>query len=598
MPGSITKSQCTSLTPRAGRKHNALMVHRRGLPPRRLFRLARIAVLSALAVVSTACGGSTRSWPEGMVPYERLVEARNDSSNWLMYSGAYDGQRYSLLADLDRTNVGRLTQKWVYSIDTPYPIETTPLVVDGVMYLTRPPNEIVALDAETGEERWVFKWPVPESLTFCCSLINRGVAILNDTLYMGTMDARLVAIDARTGREKWNVTVGDWQEGFRISSAPLAVKDLIVTGVALAQEHFKLPQPGQAPVLRGRIDAYDAATGALRWRRFTVPVHDEPGSETWKNGSWALGGGATWMTGSYDPSLNLIYWGVGAPNSPALSTVHPGDNLFTSSILALDADEGRLVWHYQTTPHDTFDWDAAHVLVLADLETAGASQTLLNANRNGFYYVLDRKTGRFIRARPFAMQTWAERIDTAGRPVITRPIAPTFAGNEVAPSMDGATSWWSPSFSPRTALFYVTAHDASEVFLGLEDLPEVDFTKAVPEPDAATSARLQAVSIRRFDPGTVLSAIRALDAHTGELRWEHRLPQRSTPGLLSTAGDLLFTGSTAGDFWALDAHSGKVLWHTRIDGWIHSAPITFRSNGKQIVAIVSSEGLHAFEIAP
>lgn len=539
---------------------------------------------------SLACtANETTAWPSGEVSHARLIAARADSANWLTYAGAWDAQRFSLLSEIDRTSVVRLAPLWNYPIDTPHPVETTPLVVDGTMYITRPPGIVAALDAATGRLLWEFTWPVQEGLALCCGYVNRGLAMLGHTLYLGTIDAHLVAIDARTGQKRWDVAVGDWREGISITAAPLAFKDLVITGTGLSQAHLTRPTPGEIPKLRGRIDAYDAATGRLRWRFYTVPVHSERFSETWEAGSWWVGGGAAWLTGSYDPSLNLVYWGVGAPNAPAFERFRPGDNLFTSSVVALDADSGTLRWHYQFTPHDSHDWDAAQAMVLADVELgAEVTPLLLTANRNGFFYALDRRDGRFRFARPFAKQTWATGIDSSGRPIIERNIAPTLGGNEVAPPQDGATNWWPPSFSPRTSLFYVTAHDASELFF-TADLPRVI--------DDSARTRVGRAIARRMDFKSVVSSIRALDAATGEIRWEHRLPQRSTPGVLATAGGLVFAGSTAGDFWALDDATGRVLWQGKVDGWIHSAPITYRVGGRQLVTVASSKGLFTFALA-
>jgi alcohol dehydrogenase (cytochrome c) len=520
-----------------------------------------------------------------------LVAAREDSANWLTYSGAYDGRRYSRLSEIDRTTASRLRLKWAHPLATSHPVETTPLVVDGTLYLTRPPNEIVALDAENGRELWRFSWPVPDGLTFCCGLVNRGVAVLGQTLYLGTLDAHLVAVDARTGRLRWRTRVGEWAEGFHITSAPLAVRDLIVVGVALNQEKLRLRRRGEAPVLRGRIDAYDAATGELRWRFHTIPVAGELGSDSWADASWTVGGGATWMTGSFDPALNLVYWGVGAPNAYQYGELRPGDNLYCNAVVALDAGSGRLVWHFQFTPHDVRDWDASQVLVLADLDVAGRTRkALLTANRNGFYYALDRETGEFLVARAFAAQTWAAGIDPRGRPIRAGVFKPTERGVQISPTVDGAASWWSPSFSLRSGLFYVTAHDATErVYLGAPP-PAGLAAPTWPIPERMIE--------RTVDHERLVSAVRALDAATGIVRWEFPLPLRSTGGILTTAGDVLFTGSTLGDVWALDALNGEVLWHERVEGWFHAAPITYMAGGRQQVTIASSAAVYTFVLDP
>lgn len=533
----------------------------------------RLALALLLAIQAVGCEGCRHTAP-ALVTYERLQQAHGDPGNWLTYSRTYDGRRFSPLAEIRRENLDELQLRWVFPIETPDPVETTPLVADGVMYLTRPPNDVVALDAATGAVRWEYRWPaveVPEIL--CCGRINRGLALLGDTLYMGTIDARLVAIDAASGRKRWDVAVGDPAHGYTISAAPLVVKDLVITGTVVSQVHYGRVLDGEIPDTRGYIDAYDAATGALRWRFYTVPAPGEAGHETWGGESWREGRSSPWMTGSYDPELNLLYWGVGNP-APAFSgSGRPGDNLYSSSVVAIDPDSGELRWHFQFTPHDVWDWDAAQILVLTDLDLDGGQRrVLLNANRNGFFYALDRETGEFLFARPFARQTWASGFDDRGRPILNAGVVPGESGTVVSPNGDGATSWWSPSFSARTGLFYVTAHDGTETFFST-------YTGGMP---------------RTID---VSSAIRAIDARTGAIRWEVPLPGRSTAGMLTTAGDLLFSGNVLGEFFALDAATGESLWRDDVGGWVHAAPISYLANGVQHVSIASIRGVYTFAMS-
>jgi alcohol dehydrogenase (cytochrome c) len=586
--------------------------------------------LGVVLVLLGACACTAREAvppPPPEVGYERLLNAEHEPSMWLTHSGSYHGQRFSQAALIDRTTVSRLRPGWKYPLQTSDPVESTPLVVDGTMYVTRPPGDVVALDVRTGQPRWQFSRPVPDTLVLCCGRINRGLAMLRGTLYVGTLDGALVALDAKDGRKRWEVQVADPALGFNISAAPLALKDLVLTGVAVvplqsatrlveavrkalprsaaALSEAELLRSAQAvvrdkgalakngvPESRGHLDAYDAETGKLRWRFHTVPGPGEPGHETWEGDSWWIGGAAPWMTGSYDPALNLVYWGVGNPSLQALGDLRKGDNLYSSSVVALDADTGRRKWHFQFTPHDVYDWDAAQVPVLADLEVSGQKRALLlTANRNGFYYALDRKTGELLAARAYAKQTWAAPTDGRTRPVVRPGVVPTYEGTLIAPNTDGATSWWSPSFSPHTGLFYVTAHDCEEPFLRAKLGPAVQGTASV---RSLWPRKVDASG--KPDYAGLKSAVRALQATTGELKWQFDLPLRSTAGILTTAGGVLFTGSTRGDFWGLDAHTGEVLWAQTIEGWVHAAPITYLVDGSQRVAIASSTGVFTFEL--
>jgi alcohol dehydrogenase (cytochrome c) len=480
-------------------------------------------------------------------------------------------------------------------------------VVDGTMYATRPPNDVLAIDVETGKLLWELEWPLPEDMpTLCCGRVNRGLAMLGETLYLGTLDAYLVAIDSRTGAKKWAVEVGDHREGFNITAAPLAVKDKIIVGTSLGsvegegekvleaigvranpwtgkmthdelRDFFDVLYEKRAFAYqgmgdrRGRIDAYDAATGERRWRFITVPGAGEPGNETWEGESWRMGAASPWMTGSYDPESNLLYWGTGNPKPALTDFLRKGDNLYSSSMLALDADTGTLKWHFQFTSHDRFDWDAAQVPVLVDMELGGSlRKLLLTANRNSFFYSLDRETGELLGAWPFAKQTWSDSRDEEGRPVFRPGVEAKIGGAKVSPNGGGGTSWYSPSFSPETGLFYVTAHDATGDF----DLAELN------DPNL-------------YDP-ELASWVRAIEPRSGRIVWEFPLPLRSTSGILTTAGGVLFVGSVQGDFWALDASSGKDLWHQRLDGWVHSTAITYESSGRQLVSIASSGGIFTF----
>ncbi|HXJ37743.1 MAG TPA: PQQ-binding-like beta-propeller repeat protein, partial [Bryobacteraceae bacterium] len=357
------------------------------------------------------------------VTFERIRHAEREPENWLTYSGDYSAHRYSALDQITPQNVKQLRPLWVHQIDALDKAETTPLVVDGVMYVTESPSNVVALDTRTGRAMWSFLRAIPKDVRLCCGQVNRGVALLGDSVFVGTVDAHLIALDRKTGSVRWDVTVADYKTGHAITAAPLAVKDKIVIGIA-----------GGEFGIRGFVDAYDANTGKQAWRFWTVPAKGEPGNETWAGDSWKTGSASTWITGSYDPELNVIYWGTGNPGPDWNGDVRAGDNLYSDCLVALDAGTGKLKWHFQFTPHDVFDLDSTEVPVLFDGIFRGSPRKLiLFANRNAFYYVLDRENGTFLHGRPYAKQTWAQQLDDKGRPVRVPGIEPTEEGLKIYP---------------------------------------------------------------------------------------------------------------------------------------------------------------------
>ena len=387
------------------------------------------------------------------VPYERIA-AGSEPGSWLTYSGTYAGHRYSALKQIDRANVARLKLEWMYQTNDLNQFEVTPLVADGVMYVSEPPSHAAALDLKTGRPIWIFRRNVPSDVRACCGQVNRGLAILGDTVYLATLDAHLLALDAKTGHVQWDATVADYKEGYSITVAPLAVKDKIVVGVA-----------GGEYGIRGLVDAYDAKTGKRAWRFWTVPGPGEPGHETWKGDSWKTGAATTWVTGSYDPALDLIYWGTGNPGPDYDGDIRGGDNLYADSVVALDASTGKLKWYFQFTPHDTHDWDSTHTPVLFEGNVRGVARKLMMvANRNGFFYVLDRQTGEFVAGKPYAKVTWAKGLDDRGKPIIVPELAPKPEGSVVYPGVHGGTNWFSPSYSPQTGLFYIGMREEGTVF--------------------------------------------------------------------------------------------------------------------------------------
>jgi len=544
-----------------------------------------LLALSAVGVLGTVGHGPAQgqsSTPSKSAPafspvgYDRLVNADSEPGNWLMYSGQYNGQRYSRLDQVHRQNAARLRLKWVYQLRTLDRAETTPLVVDGIMYVTESPSTVIALDARTGRQFWRYEHEVPDGVPYCCGRNNRGVAILGDRLFMSTLDAHLVALDAKTGNVIWNIEVIDHAAGYSKTAAPLVVKNLVVTGIA-----------GGDYGIRGFIDAYDAETGDRVWRFYTIPAAGEPGNDTWEGDSWKTGGAATWVTGSFDPELNLVYWGTGNPGPDFNGEDREGDNLYSNCVLALDADTGELKWYFQFTPHDVWDWDAAQIPVLADMVFDGQQRKLmLWANRNAFFYVLDRVTGEFLLARSFAKQTWAERIDANGRPIFRPDIMPSAEGTLVAPPVEDAANWWSTSYSPNTGLLYLMTHDAEELFFVRDD----EYVAG----ELYEGGSWQA--IQPFDK--YVAAVRAIVPQTGELKWEYRVQPRGRTGLLSTAGDLVFGGTVDGYFFALDAGTGEDLWHMAIGGRVQAAPITYLADGDQYVTIAAGNDIFTFGLEP
>jgi alcohol dehydrogenase (cytochrome c) len=522
---------------------------------------------------------------------DRLRNAAAEPHNWLTYSGTYAGHRHSTLRQIDPANVKALEMKWMLQNQVFGPWESSPLVVDGIMYLTQRPNDILAIDAKTGRIFWVYRHPVATDFKVCCGANNRGLAILGETLFMGTLDARLVAVDARSGRPMWNVKVAEYAHGYSLSLAPLVVKDKVIVGVG-----------GGEYGIRGFIAAFDPVTGKELWRFNTVPAPGEPGSETWSGDAWKTGGGSIWVTGSYDPALNLTYWGIGNPGPDFNPAQRPGDNLYTNSVVALDADTGQLKWHFQFTPADRYDWDATQVPVLVDTNWRGTpARLLMLANRNGFFYVLDRATGRFLLGKPFVKQNWASGLDENGRPIQT----PQPSGATTWPGQQGGTNWYSPSYSPRTGLFYVSAwENVGGVYRSQESVykPGGNFmgggyktTAAVP--DAPVPPNIRRPTMNNWTDAAGHGAVIAIDPATGDRKWTFPMYDLTDSGILTTASDLLFTGGRDGYFQALDARTGALLWKSSFGAvQMLSGPITYEVEGRQYVATIGGNVLAAYAL--
>ena len=527
---------------------------------------------------------------KSQVSFDRILRANQEPQNWLTYSGTVLSQRHSSLAQVTPENVKNLELQWVYQARSLEKFEATSLVVDGILYTVQAPNDVMALDAATGRLFWTYSYtPAPEARP-CCGRINRGLAILGNTLFMGTIDAHLVAIDAKNGKPLWNTTVAKAESGYALTHAPLVVKDKVIVGTA-----------GGEYGIRGFIAAYDVRTGKELWRFYTIPGPGEPGHETWGGDSWKTGGGSVWVTGSYDAGLNLTYWGIGNPGPDWNGDTRPGDNLYSDSVVALDADTGKLKWYYQFSPHDEFDYDAVQIPVLADMAWPDKDgqkrqrKLMLWANRNGFFYVLDRTTGQFLSAKPFVEVNWAKGFDERGRPMRVPGKLPSDEGTLIYPGNQGGTNWYSPSFSPRTGLFYIpTWANYSSVYVKAPEEYVEGRRYGAGFPRSTVPFGRAAQNFRKEEEG--YGAIRAVDPNTGELKWEFKMSDVTDSGILTTASDLLFSGGREGYFFALDARKGSVLWKANVGGVVASGPITYSVNGKQYVAVAAGNSLFSFAL--
>ena len=510
-------------------------------------------------------------------PFEALLADEVNGADWLSYSGGYKSQRFSPLSQINTVNVDQLKVMWAYQMQ-PTGIsgaalqETTPLVADNVMYITESPSSVTALDTRTGRVLWHFFPDITNDvLNIGFPRINRGVALLDDNVYVATLDARLFALDARTGAVRWETMVADNAAGFSLTLAPLALNGKIVVGVS-----------GAEAGVRGYIDAYDSETGERLWRTFTVPAPGEPGSETWQGDDWQTGGGSTWLTGSYDPELDLLYWTTGNPAPDWNGDLRPGDNLFTCAVLALDPDTGEMKWFFQYTPHDTHDWDANQIPVLVDGEFEGQQRKLLAlANRNAFYYLLDRETGEYLLGEEYSFQTWSEGIDDNGRPIVIPNTEPMREGNLVWPSLQGATNWFSPSYNPQTEQFFVPNRRMGAIYFK----SDVEYVLGMPFLGGGEQP---------LDGDDASGAILALDVMTGEQQWEFELQTPPWSGVMATAGGLVLGASNEGNFFALDADDGDPLWFFNTGAHIRTNPMGFSVDGNQRVAIIGGQTLFVF----
>lgn len=506
------------------------------------------------------------------VTTDRLLKGTEDPSAWLMYGGDYNSWRYSTLKDINKQNVKKLAVAWMFQTGIPGQLEASPVVADGILYLTTSYNHLFALDAVTGEPIWKYDHPLPDDMRVCCGPTNRGVAIADDKVFMATLDARLVALDRRTGKVAWNVEIDKYANGFSSTVAPLIVKGKVVVGIA-----------GGEYGVRGYLDAYDVATGERKWRTYTTPSEGEKGVETWEGDSWRFGGGPTWITGSYDPDQDLLFWAAGNTAPDWNGDARKGDNLYTDSVLAMNPDTGEVKWHFQFTPHDVWDYDGNTDLFLVNVMRNGQNvKALAQPNRNGFLYVLDRTSGKFLHGGQYVDQlNWAKGLDETGRPIVDPKFVPQEEGKEwICPGAPGGkNSSYTAAYSPATKLMYV---------------PVIESCMQMKK---ATATFIQGIPFwgggwngSQGDDGSSYGHFSAIDTQTGAIKWRHTEKYPLIGGTLATAGGLVFTGNQEGQVKAFDDATGKVLWQFQTGASVRGQPATYKIGDRQYIAMPSGGG--------
>ena len=552
-------------------------------------------VIVAIAWLVTACAPSHPNFPvtkesvpvtalnEGMVgtapavaqrvTFDRIRASRSEPHNWLTYYGAYDGQRYSALDQINATNVKTLRPAWSFQagviglVATPatYAFEAAPLVIDGVMYVSGFDGYVWALDAATGQLLWQYRHAVPLDVPLCCGNVNRGVAVASGKVFYASPNANLVALDATTGRPLWSKVFADVRAGESATMAPLVVKNLVIVGSSGAEYG-----------VRGHLDAFDLETGKFAWRRYTVPKPGEPGSETWPQtgpyrDAWTKGGGTTWITGTYDPELDLLYWGTGNPGPDYDGSVRLGDNLYTNSVLAMDPDDGAIKWHYQWTPHDLWDYDGVSENILFDQD---GRKLLAHFDKNGYLFLVDRTNGQLVRAKRFGRVTWGDIHETSGK--VTPQIVPTEQGVDVCPGPAGLKEWPHAAYSGATGLLYVPVVEQCATYKRMR----TEFKESMAYWGGSATPKKD----------EQWGEVKAIDPRTGNQVWSWRFEHPIVASVLATAGDLIFAGTPTGEFVALNARTGAELWRHQTGNGIHSSPTTYSVNGKQYVAVPTGWG--------
>jgi alcohol dehydrogenase (cytochrome c) len=530
--------------------------------------------LAALAGDATPASLSAAIDGHSEVRSEDLL-VQPPAANWISYNGDYSGRRFSGLSEINAGNLAGLRAEWVFHARNSSRLELTPVVVNGMMFVTTA-NDASALDARTGRVVWHHAWPVSEGLIDDASgHLNRGVAVWHDRVYMETDNAHLLCLDARSGNLIWDVAYANWNKNYGATGAPLVIKDKILVGTS-----------GGDDGVRGFLAAYDAMTGKLAWRFWTIPGPGESGSSSWPGKLYLHGGGTTWMPGTYDPQLNTVYWGTGNPAPDFEGGVRPGDDLYTDCVLALDPDTGKLKWYFQFTPHDLLDYDALETPILIDAVFQGIQRKLLvQANRNGFIYVLDRTNGKFLSATRFVEKmNWAKEIDPQGRPVRT-DIEPTAAGTRTCPGYSGATNWYSPSYNESTHSVY---------FMALEEC-ETYFFKPQPFQEGHG---YYSTGVQRIAGEMSQKVLVAFNLDTNSIAWKY--PQvgtgHSSGGTMTTAGGLVFFGDDAGSFEAVEARTGKPLWHFNTGQDMSASPMSYAIADRQYVSIAAGSNVFSFKL--
>ena len=511
---------------------------------------------------------------------EQLIgDSDTHPGQWLTYAGNYAGHRHSPLAQITKANVGTLRLAWVAQLrQVDRELQASPLVVGSSMYVTESREGVVALDAKTGNAIWSYRRDVPEGLSSCCGMPNRGVAVLGRTVFVATADSYLVALDSTTGRQRWAVKVAEYRDGYTMTGAPLALADRVVVGIA-----------GGEFGVRGFLAAYDPVDGRLLWKFDTVPGPGQAGHETWTGDAWKTGGATTWTVGAYDAGQDTIFWGTGNPAPAFNANARRGDNLYTNSVIALDAKTGHLKWHYQFTPADEHDWDSNQQPVLAEIEWQGRRRpVVLWANRNAFFYALDRNTGEFLFAKAFVKQTWNEGFDANGRPKTAQGARPSASGTLVWPAIMAATNWWPPSYDAARQLFFVPCSEAAGIYFQSDKV------------SLERGGRFEGSAAANYAQNLPTTAyVKAIDAQTGDVRWQTALDSGSKDfvwtvgGVLSTRRGVVFAGYRD-YFRAFDADTGQELWKVNLGGRVRGSPISYSLDGLQYVAVAAGHSMFAF----
>jgi alcohol dehydrogenase (cytochrome c) len=506
------------------------------------------------------------------VTQERLLKSTEDTSAWLMYGGNYQSWRFSPLQDINRQNVKKLAPAWLFQTGIPGQLEASPVIADGILYLTASYNHVFALDAVTGEPVWKYDHPLPDDLRVCCGPTNRGVAIADDKVFMGTLDARLVALDRKTGAVVWNSKIDEYANGYSSTVAPLVVKGKVIVGVA-----------GGEYGIRGYLDAYDVKTGERQWRRYTTPGEGEKGVETWAGDSWKYGGGPTWITGSYDPEQDVLFWATGNAAPDWNGDARAGDNLYTNSVLALNPDTGDLKWYFQFTPHDVWDYDGNTDLFLVNVERSGKTvKALAQPNRNGYLYVLDRTTGKFLHGNQYVDKlNWATGLDENGRPKVNPQYVPQLEAKEmICPGAPGGKNGsYTAAYSPVSKLMYLPVIESC---MQMKKASAI-FIQGIPFWGGGWDAT-------EGDDGSSYGHFSAIDPTTGAVKWRYVEDYPLIGGALATGGGLVFTGNQEGYLMAFHDTTGEVLWKFQTGASVRGQPATYKIGDRQYLAVPSGGG--------